>query len=307
MSSPRADNLSIICDLVFLISDSKVSDSRRLFELVSIIQEHRCASLWRRTRQYHYISALRDLELIKIHRRNMEMTSQAYSLARIVTFGNLERRPLNEAEKAFLREHLISYEPLRNFLSRFLMTSMRLEGYEQLRADGGILILEKDNRNGAEILIKPNGQTEPLENVWEIKWTLKNWCKDLDIIDEIFLERDMTNIGDRHRRVFFPLKTSVTDYTLEDFKSKVNYLLEKIGGKGKRARIPLLMYDFCTTYFLPVKGFHYLLGRLYQELPDKYSLEKIPSVYIDERPHRVNGYTNYPKIGDCYRYSLVVR
>lgn len=309
LSSPRADSLSIICDLVLLISQKKIIDTRSLRQLLTVPQSKDGFPKWGRTRQYHYTSALRDFKLVEMLRHKIELTSQARVLARVVDFGNLIRRRLNEGEKTFLRNHLLSYDPLRAFLTKFLLTSKQFEGYEQLITDGGIIIFEKDKVTGTERLIKANGEPEllPKACIYEVKWTLKNWCKELELIDEIFLEHSMDNVGDRHRRVFFPLKIRVDDLTVNDFRSRIDSLIRTRQYAGKFIRISMLMYDFCTTYFLSVKGFQYLLGELYRELPNKYRLEKISSVYIDERPHRVNGYTNYPKIDDCYRYSLVVK
>lgn len=309
LSSPRADNLSIICDLVFLISRGKISDIKAFQELTTTFRVKGGYAPWKKTRQYHYISALRDLKLVDIRKSGIILMPEGRELAELVDFGGLERRELNKDEKAFLRDHLRSYSPFVSFLGKFLVTSKEFESYQQLLVDGGVVIFEKDDEKLLERLIKPNGESEPLPKarIYEIKWTLKNWCKDLDLIDEVFLERGMENIGERHRRVFFPLKIKLTDLSLDDFRSRIDYLLMTKLYKENRVRIPLVMYDFCTTYFLSIKGFHYLLSKLYQTIPNRYRLEKISSVYIDERPHRVNGYTNYPKIDDCYRYSLVVR
>jgi len=263
---------------------------------------------WKQTRQYHYVSALRDLELVSLTRKKAELTDKGHELAKVVFFGYLQPRELCQNEKEFLRVHLLAYQPFVKFLGRFLFTSRNFSSYKQLKSEGGILIFEKDRQNEVEVMIRPDGQREllPPNMVYEIKWTLKNWCKDLSLIDEIFLEYTFNNIGNRHRRIFFPLNIDVSEMSLDDFREKIDSLLNSGLYNGNYVRIPLLMYDFCTKYYISVRGFHLMLGKLYQKFPTKYRLEKISSLYIDERYiHKINGYANYPKIDDSYRYSLV--
>ena len=309
LESPRADNLHIICDLVWLVSDGEIRDSQSFKEYTSARQIINGRKPWGQTRQYHYVSALRDLELVRLTSKYAELTVKGSELAKLVCFGYLQPRELCHSEKEFLQGHLISYKPFQRFLERFLSTSKSFISYKQLKKEGGILVLEKDRQSGIEVMIRQDGQTEllPRNMVYEIKWTLKNWCKDLSLIDEIFLEYSFIHIGSRHRRVFFPLKIDASEMRLDDFKEKIDSLLNSGLYNGSHVRIPLLMYDFCTKYYFPVRGFHLLLGKLYQDFPSKYRLEKVSSLYIDERPHRINGYTNYPKIDDSYRYSLVIK
>lgn len=309
LASPRADNLNIICDLVWLVSEGEIHDSTsfRAYTTTRHLMDGR--KPWKPTRQYHYVSALRDLELVSLTRKTAELTDKGRELAKAVCFGYLQPRELCQNEKEFLRANLLSYRPFVMFLEKFLVSSKEFQSYEQFHSDGGILIFEKDRKTGDQYLIRANDEREPLPKkmVYEIKWTLKNWSKDLGLIDEIFLEQAMNNIGDRHKRVFFPIKTKASEISLGDLKSRIDSLINTTANGGNRVRIPLLMYDFCVRYFISVEGFHYLLKRLSQEFPDHYRLEKIPSVFIDERPHNINGYSNYPRIGNVYRYSLVVK
>ncbi|MBA7708142.1 hypothetical protein ES703_117033 [subsurface metagenome] len=309
LASPRADNLNIICDLAWLVSEGEIYDPPSFRMYTTTRQLMNGFKPWKRTRQYHYISALRDLKLVNLAGKEAELTNKGFELAKTVCFGYLQPRKLCQSEKEFLRAHLLSYTPFVKFLGRFLLTSRKFSSYKQLQTGGGILIFEKDRQSGIEVMIRPDGQAEILSPnmVYEIKWTLKNWCKDLSIIDELFLEYTFNHIGNRHRRIFFPLKLDAPEISLDDFKARIDSLLSSGLYNGSHVRIPLLMYDFCTKYYFPVRGFHLLLGKLYQNFPSKYRLEKVSSLSIDERPHRINGYTNYPKIDASYRYSLVIK
>ncbi len=310
LSSPRADNLNIICDLVWLVSEGEIYDLPSFRMYTTTRQLMNGCKPWKSTRQYHYTSALRDLELVNITREKAELTNKGCELAKTVHFGYLQPRELRTDEKEFLRSHLILYKPFTRFLGRFLLTSKIFSCYKQLQAEGGILAFEKDRQSGIEVMIRPDGQTEllPPNMVYEIKWTLKNWCKDLSLIDEIFLEYTFNHIGNRHRRVFFPLKIDASEMSLDDFKEKIDSLINSGLYNVSHIRIPLLMYDYCTKYYISVRWFHLLLGKLYQKFPSKYRLEKTSALYVDKRYiHRINGYTNYPKVDDSYRYSLVIK
>jgi hypothetical protein len=308
LASPRADNLNIICDLVWLVSVGEICDSASFRAYTTNRQFVDGRKSWKPTRQYHYVSALRDLQLANITRERADLTGRGCELAGVVQFGRLRPRELSDHEREFLRTHLLSYRPFVAFLERFLVSSKKFQGYDQLRSDGGILAFEKDRETGDQYLIKANREKEPLPKkmVYELKWTLKNWSKDLGLIDEIFLEQAMNNVGDRHKRIFFPVKTKLSEVPLEDLRSRIDSLIDTTNG-ANRVRIPLLMYDFCVRYFAAVEEFHCLLRRLSQEFPDHYRLEKISSVFIDERPHKINGYSNYTRTGNVYRYSLVVK
>jgi len=307
LKSPRADNLSILCDLLILISQSSIRKPKEFGELIVAFRQKIGKTPWKRTRIYHYWSALRDLQLVSMSNEKIELTNRGVELAKVANFGSLERRELNDVEKRFFRNLLLDYKPFRSYLARFLTKGHSFETYEQLITDGGILIFEKDRVSNSEKLIKASGEPEELskEKVKEIYWTLKNWCKDLDLIDEIFLEEKMENIRNRH--LIFPIKVTADNLPLEKFRLWIDLLINTKKYGTKYIPIPLLMYDFCTSHFVSVKSFHYRLGELYRAYPDEYTLEKISSLYIDERPHRIHMYQNYPRVNDFYRYSLVLR
>lgn len=86
LESPRADNLHIICDLVWLVSDGEIRDSQSFKEYTSARQIINGRKPWGRTRQYHYVSALRDLELVRLTRKNAELTNKGYELAKFALF-----------------------------------------------------------------------------------------------------------------------------------------------------------------------------------------------------------------------------
>jgi hypothetical protein len=332
LSSPRADNLAFIRDLLVLIYRGNITDQTSFDTYLSENKN------WKKSRRYHYLSGLRDLHFIRKENDTikLEEAGEKSSQLGISNFGGLDwiKSILNEEEKDLIKHHLLHYPPFMEFLSLFLETDELLNKYSTFYKDAKAigLVFDKGEYNrritetGRPIslsgwkVIRPNGISKSLSKSEKhaIMWTLKYWAKTLDLIDELWIPQFKEYLG-RFQKALFPIKVKEKEISLDRFQRELDSLIDKRDYHSSYIPIPILIYDFCTTYFVPVKLFLNLLCRLHFKLPGDYYLDKVSRAYIDERYHWIGKrqipgeqkyqrtYTNYPRIDDFYSSHLVIR
>lgn len=332
LSSPRADNLSFMRDILILISRGEITDWASFEDYLSKKKG------WKKARRYHYLSALRELHFIKEQKNFIKLEEAGKKIVQIgaSSFGDLNElsSSLSEQEKEFFRNYLLYYPNFVRFLSFFLENKEMLNNYSTFLSKAKVIGFEFDKnelnktivgqdgnkkRLSGWKLIKSNDESESLSITerHEIMWTLKNWGKRLDLIDEIWIPkfRDYPN---RFQKILFPIKVREGKINLDIFQEWLDELIREYNYSSNYIPIPILMYDFCTNYFVNVKTFQRFLCLLYFRSPGEYYLDKISRAFIDERLHRIgrgkeqkredwSNYTNYPKVDDFYRSHLVVR
>ena len=311
LKDPRADNICFIRDLVVVINQGIV---RQLSDLRSIFPN------WTTTRQYHYWSAVRDLGFANIMAHNIVLTPLGKDLAQVAEFGEFSLgHKLNTSEKMIFKKAFSNYKPAKRFFSYFIQTGEPFKDFEQLMKSGGLVVVidngqAEDTRprnkksvllataSGNKVLLKPT-------EVRAIMWSLKLWCKDVGVIDEISLKEDTWYshyLKNLPPRFLFPIKCNIDNLDLNEFiKMLENVIEEKIG--YNHIFIPLLTYHFCTTYFVSVRDFHSKLSELYHSDPYHYYLELGSLVGVDESVARIRNYGNYPKVDGNIRSYLLLR
>ena len=141
-----------------------------------------------------------------------------------------------------------------------------------------------------------------------MRWSLKLWCKQLGIIDEIWLGEDTwysKSLVSIPPRLFFPIKRDIEDIAPAKFRHMIDSVVQEKLGRQRHVFIPLLMYHFCTTYFVSVQSFHSKLAELYHSDPYHYYLELGSLVGVQDS--RIRDYQNYPQVDGYIRNYLLVR
>lgn len=306
--SPRASHLAYLKDLVILISNKEITNQRQLDDFLAMRMK------WLRTRRYHYLSALRDLHFIRTEEGIIYLDTLGHELAKVAKYQDFSVLELEETEKEIFKQALKHHEPFVEFMSMFISSGERFEGYDQLLSFGNKAIFKPNTREGQWLVITAS-QCEvhmSKSRVIGIIWTLKNWARILDVIDEIYLERAKADSFGRDYRVFYPIKIRNQDLDRASFRDKIdNLIAEKY--ESQYIPISILMNDFCLKYYTSTSTFVEFAVDLYRSFPHLYWLEKSNVIYIDRRPHTLlrkypeHRYTNYPRVTDVYRSMFVVR
>ncbi len=336
LTSPRADNLAFIRDILVLIFEGKITDQENFDTYLAKNKG------WEKSRRYHYLSALRDLHFVTKEKSNIKLEETGKKLAQIgiSNFGDLDglNSHLNEQEKELFRHYFLKYLPFIKFLSLFLEKEEIIKDYSIFLKKGKAIgfVFDKSECNqkivrpdGYQIglsgwkVIKPGGASRSLSKTDKhaVMWTLKYWGKTLDLIDELWIPEFREYLG-RFRKAIFPVKIKDEEISLDTFQDYLDDLIRRQNYPSSYIPIPILIHDFCTTYFLKVKSFLKFLCLLHFRSPGEYYLDKVSRAYIDERLHSIGkkrkklkeghqiyqrSYTNYPRIDDFYCSHLVVR
>ena len=325
LSSPRADNLALICELVALVGKGVISNT---LEYSNLLERK---SGWKKSRRYHYLNALRDLGLVEVSKGQMKLTQTGRRLQNIRNTRSSTMLPsdslLSYQEKQFFRNYLLTYDPFRLFLSLFMKTRFEIKTIRDFVNHSSFVGLvfkrdRSDKKSGRQHLsgwsvFTPAGEERELTfaSRGEIMWTLKYWAKELDLIDEIWISQFEQFTG-RFSKVLFPIKADLQD--LERFEALLKNVIKRRNYNTQYIPIPIILYDFCTHYFTTVHTFLHMLSLLYFRFPEKYYLDKVPRAFIDERMHTIGRkkkreggfeqkYTNYPVIDSFYSSHLVIR
>jgi hypothetical protein len=295
---------------------------------------------WKKSRRYHYLSILRDLELIDTSDARIRVQPLGKELVEIGkdNFGNLSEIDscLSSKEIDFFKQCLLSYRPFAKFLSLFLEENKLPTNYSEFLSEAKAVGLDFKKEEQDEIVegiddthvrlsgwrvLKANGMIESLSRTEQpaVMWTLKYWAKSLDLIDEIWIP-EFHGYTQRFEKALFPVKTD-HPITLEIFQQNLDSLIEEKKYPSNYIPIPILIHDFCTSFFVRVRTFLNLLCSLHLEVPGDYYLDRVARAYIDERLHSIGRvfrrkeegwqsdsvYTNYPKIDGYYCSHLVYR
>jgi len=308
LDSPRASHLAYLKDLVVLISNKEITIQRQFDDFLM----RRMG--WLRTRRYHYLSALRDLHFIHTDKGAIYLDTLGHELAEVAKYQDFSILELEEKEKKVFKQALIHHKPFNDFMSMFISSGEEFQDYGQLFAIGEKVIFKPNTRAKQWVVITASQREVHMSrsHVVGIIWTLKNWARILDIIDEIYLERAKANSFGREYRVFYPIKTRIQDLDRDSFREKINTMIAE-NCDSPYIPISLLMSDFCLQYYTSTSTFVERVVDLYSSFPHLYWLEKSNVIYIDRRPHSLlrnypeHRYTNYPRVTDVYRSVFVVR
>jgi hypothetical protein len=333
LSSPRADNLAFMRDILVLIYNGEIKDQPSFDTYLSMNKE------WKKSRRYHYLSGLRDLHFIKKENGKIELEEAGRNAVQVgvQNFGAMDglSSQLSDEEKTVMKHHLLGYPPFEEFLSLFIGESKGLiTDYSTFYNKAGTIGLEfykeEENKkvagsNKRELVlsgwrvIRPDDTIRSLSKTEKhaTMWTLKYWAKSLELIDELWIPK-FREYPNRFQKAMFPIKAMEEDISLEMFQGQLDTLIRGRNYISHYIPIPIVLYDFCTTYFVKVKMFLKLLCFLHFRLPGEYYLDKVSRAYIDERLHSIGkrknpeggyqrNYTNYPRIDDFYSSHLVVR
>lgn len=308
LKDPRADSLPLIRDFIVAISNNTIA---QLSDFKKVIPN------WERTRCYHYWSAIRDMNFAQLVAHRIKLTPLGERMVEVAKFGGFSSPgKLNNQEKEAFKTAFLRYEPIKKFFSYFISTGMPFSGYEQLREYGDKVILKlnptkswNDNGKRSIIIVTASGEEMPLSltETRTIKWSFKLWCKELKIIDEIWLTADTWYSKYLERipaRIFFPIKLDIQKVELREFENmlmKVVKILEL-----HHIFIPMLTYKFCTTYFVSLQDFHYKLVELYHSDPYHYYLETGSLVGVNGSI-KIRDYENYPRVDGYVRNYVIVR
>ena len=334
LSSPRADNLAFIRDILVLIRKGDIKDQRSFDTYLADNKQ------WKKSRRYHYLSALRDLHFIEKENGCIELGAAGRTAVEIGSdnFGYIDASvsALSEAEKAFMRQHLLQYDPFVDFLSLFIPENTgRSVDYSTFLERGRAIGLEFRKEEEGQGVRGPSAR-EALLSGWRIivpdgtirhlsrtehratMWTLKYWARSLDLIDELWIP-EFRQYPDRFEKAMFPVKVKEDEIAIDAFRALLDALLARQKYISSYIPIPILLHDFCTTYFVKVKTFLRSLCLLHFRLPGEYYLDKVSRAYIDERCHWIGkrripeegryqrNYTNYPRIDDFFSSHLIIR
>ncbi len=307
LKHPRADNLILIRNFIFAIYEGIVTKLED-FKLIK--------PAWSRTRHYHYWSAIRDLGFAYLKKDTIVLTKLGKELALLVdpfTINSVEN--LRSPEIEVFKNAFEEYKPLQEFLTYFISNGESFSNFDHwLKYSGFIIMTLKDSHTGdakksAELKI-PTGRTVPLNpsQVRSMLWSLKRWCKQIHILDEIYLE-SKTKFGINPsipQRILFPIKIKLSEMSLERFKILLFYIIKKIV-RESYIPIPTLSYHFCTKYYASLQDFHHKLTDLYKDDPFYYYLEISSLADFDKRTGIITGYSNYPQVDGYYRSHLILR
>ncbi len=332
LASPRADNLGFFRDILILIHRKEITDQASFDRYLT---ENKG---WKKSRRYHYLSGLRDSHFIVKEKGNIKLEEAGLRTVEvgINSFGGLDwtKSQLGEEEKEVIKKHLLQYDPFVNFLSLFVEKGRLIHSYrtfyKEAQAIGFEFYKEECDQeiigqNDRHIIlsgwrvVRPTGSSKSLSKSEKpaIMWTLKYWGKSLDLIDELWIPQFRKYSG-RFQKAVFPIKMQDNEITLVKFRNLLDTLIDERDYVSSYIPIPILIHDFCTTYFVKVKTFLTFLCLLHFELPGEYYLDKVSRAYIDERFHSIGkrkkpeggyqrNYTNYPRIDNFFSSHLVVR
>lgn len=305
LKDPRADSLPLIRDFIVTINQGVV---KRLSDF-SLIKPS-----WSRTRCYHYWSAMRDLGLAKLEKAKIVLLPLGMRLVKVAQFARFQPSGmLNDAEMEIFREGFLKHEPVREFLSLFISTGEYFSEYDQLKKNGGIVTMKilrgaLDKKKMEVLITTAFGKSKILRptEARAMIWSLKLWCKQTNIIDEIYLEKNSLYMKyfNLPQRVLFPVKSQ--HISPQRFKQMLNSLIEK-DIKEHYLPIPVITYYFCTKFFISLKDFHEKLKDLYRKDPYHYYLETSSVVDFDKSPRRIHNYNNYIILDGYWRNALIVR
>ena len=304
LKDPRADSLPLIRDFMVTISQGIV---KRLSDF-NLIRPS-----WSRTRCYHYWSAMRDLGLAKLEKAKIVLLPLGTRLVRVAQFNRFQAfGTLNDAEMEVFREAFLKYERIKRFLTYFISTGESFKNYEQLKKYGALVKIKRHPEDSRGIVLIDASNSERSFSSTEartLRWSLKFWCQDAGIIDEIWLEKESwysqylveKNVPDR---VLFPIKKSIKGINLGKFQKMLDLVIQQ--HRTYSILLPILAYYFCKTYFVTVEDFHSKLIELYHSDPYHYYLVKGSLADVKENV-RARGHENYPRVDRYLRNFVIIR
>jgi hypothetical protein len=298
LTSPRADNLELIRDLIILIDRGKIlglKDFNRYLEK---------KLGWKKSRCYHYRAALEDFGLVRINAFGWELSKTANQLARINNYQDLEPLGLNAEEKEVFAGILVAYRHSARFLGLFMPFGKPPETVAHFR-ECARWISFVSVKDAVMFYRGQESESIPSQQARGYRWTMKNWLKTAGLVDEFQIEPTRL-IDPRDTHVLFPIKSSLDSITYETFKSWIEEIVQP-KDRVVRIPIPVLMHRTCTRYYIPVKDFQRGIESLYRREPSRFRLEKMSSVHINQTYERgFKDYAIYPKVDGIYRGTLAI-
>ena len=292
LTSPRADNLERIRDLIILIYRGEILGLRDFNRYL----EKKLG--WKKGRRYHYRAALEDFGLARVSPLGWELSETAKQLAHINNYQDFEPLGLNPEEKEVFADILVTSRHSARFLGLFMPfgkppeTAVHFREYAQWIS----FVSTKD-----AVIFYRGQESESIspKQARAFRWTIKNWLKTAGLIDEFQIEpTKLVNPRDTH--VLFPIKASLDSMSYETFRSWVEEIVQP-RNRIVRIPIPVLMHRTCTRYYIPVKDFQRGIESLYRREPSRFRLEKMSSVHINETYEKAKDYAIYPKVDGTYR------
>jgi hypothetical protein len=292
LTSPRADSLERIRDLVILIDRGEILGLKGFNRYLEEKFD------WKRGRRYHYRAALEDFGLVRMSSLGWVLSETAKRLARINNYQDFKSLGLNAEEKEIFADILVTYRHSACFLGLFMPSGKPPETVAHFREASQWISIVSTN-NSVEFYRGQESYNISSQQARAFRWTIKGWLKTVGLIDEFEIEPTKF-IDSRDTHVLFPIKSSLDSITYETFRSWVELTVQS-KDRIVRIPIPVLMHRVCTQHYIPVKDFQKGIEKLYRREPHRFRLEKISSIYINETYDRIKNYSNYPKIDGTYR------
>jgi hypothetical protein len=302
LTSPRADHLERIRDLIILIDRHEILG---LSDFNRYLQERLD---WKRGRRYHYRAALEDLGLAKLSDSyGWQLTPRGEQLAQVNNYHDFElsnQSVLNVEEKRIFAEILIAYHHSAYFLGLFMPFSEPPKTVEHFM-DSSQWISFVSTKEGVIVTRRRESVNIALQQARAFRWTIKNWLKSAGLIDE-FQTEPTKLIDARDTHVLFPIKTRLESVGYDAFRLWIEQIVQP-RAKVARMSIPALMYRVCTQHYIPVRDFHEGIEALYRREPKRFRLEKISSVHFNQTyEKRIKNYISYPKVDGSYRGTFAI-
>ena len=301
---PRADDLRLVRALCQFLS--QLPNGHATVQDVSNFLSKINRNQWKRSRIYHYTSAICELKLAtKFSIHTFALTSKGYELASIQPNARPET-PLSEGEKILLRTLLTNSKTVAAYLALYMPTGKPpITVTEFIQRGKPIRIVR--SKNGQFVLTSASSKSTTLDKSQKrsFSWTLFNWLRTLDLADDVYKENvDSFLFQEKEVRVFYPLrKYSMTHQIMKSL------LLHRTEARDKDLcllYIPDLLSTLCANEGIPKEKFLNALVKLYKQEPSDFHLEAMSSLRSDDRCKSHYGYINFPIVNGIMRSHVCV-
>lgn len=306
LSQPRADDLLWVrfaCHKVERNGDSCSSQElRRAFGDAS---ESRQGVRWKRTRIYHYTSAACELGLLKASKGRFLLTNKGRQFVSVCESKEL-LEPLTDPEKKIVSSSLLSYPAVADYLSLFMPDSATPTTIEDFSARGRSIKIKGLGSNTYELesAAGTKRRVTRSEKAY-LAWSLPSWLKDLDLIDDLYVETPASfMLLGPETRLLYPLRSPTP--SLGELSTLIVGLARTSGCEYSVHHIPSLLVDVCPPSGLRRRDFLEALVALHMKEPSVFHLEMVSRLRVDHRWQTRGGYENMPTLDGIQRSHLGV-
>jgi hypothetical protein len=289
--SPRAEQLTKLRDLIVLSHRQNVTSQRDL-QFIAVRKKifvKDDGAPWKYSRIFQYLDGLHWLGFNIAEKRSGQITlnEDGKELASVGQ-KNYGSDVLNADEKRIFAKRIFMNNYVQQNFIRFFSPKQRpIQAVSEFKKAAlpvyvtniyrKVTTREKRVRSKARRLCDIRTEEAEYKEIesTEFLHTIRYWLRDLEIIDDINIS---PRYGVKLNYMIFPIKSRITvTETL-----RLEKMIEEVWPQNTaNMPVPVILYELCRRFSIPLEDAKQLVQRLFHESPDRYYLNRAPESLLD--------------------------